>query len=198
VIYGENSVLLAARVYFTLDYLGHGDRAALLDGGIEKWKAEKLPVDTQTVKTAPARFTPRPRPQIVAGLDAMRDFSRVAANDANANVAIIDARPEEQYAGDQAQRGGHIPGAFNIYWAQHLLSRENPTMKPPSELSKICEAAGLKPGQKAVTYCNTGMQASHAYFTLKYLGYDVMMYDGSFSEWSSADGAQVVKGKERK
>jgi thiosulfate/3-mercaptopyruvate sulfurtransferase len=198
VIYGDNSVLLAARVYFTLDYLGHGDRATLLDGGIEKWKAEKLPVETQTVKTEPARFTPRPRPQIVAGLDAMRDFSRAAANDANANVAIIDARPEEQYVGDQNQRGGHIPGAVNIYWAPHLLSRENPTMKPPSELSRIYEAAGLKAGQKAVTYCNTGIQASHAYFTLKYLGYDVMMYDGSFSEWSSAEGAQVVKGKEKK
>lgn len=198
VIYGENSGLLAARVYFTLDYLGHGDRAALLDGGIEKWKAEKLPVETQTVKTEPARFTPRPRPQIVAELDAMRDLSRVVANAAGANVAIVDARPEEQYVGDQTQRGGHIPGAVNIYWLTHLLSRENPTMKPPSELSRIYEAAGLKAGQKAVTYCNTGMQASHAYFTLKYLGYDVMMYDGSFSEWSSAEGAQVVKGKERK
>jgi thiosulfate/3-mercaptopyruvate sulfurtransferase len=198
VIYGENSVLLAARVYFTLDYLGHGDRASLLDGGIEKWKAEKLPIDTQTVKTEPAGFTPRPRPQIVAKLDAMRDFSRTAVNVGAADVAVIDARPEEQYVGDQTPRGGHIPGAANIYWVTHLLSRENPTMKPPSELSKIYEAAGLKAGQKAVTYCNTGIQASHAYFMLKYLGYDAMMYDGSFSEWSSSEGAQVVKGKEKK
>jgi thiosulfate/3-mercaptopyruvate sulfurtransferase len=198
IIYGENSPLLAARVYFTLDYLGHGDRAALLDGGIEKWKAEKFPVETQTVKAEPARFTPRPQPQIVAGLAAMRDLSRLAATSDDAEVAIIDARPEEQYIGNQTQRGGHIPGATNIYWVAHLLSRENPTMKPPSELSKIYEAAGLKAGQKAVTYCNTGMQASHAYFTLKYLGYDVMMYDGSFSEWSSAEGAQIVKGKEKK
>jgi thiosulfate/3-mercaptopyruvate sulfurtransferase len=198
VIYGENSVLLAARVYFTLDYLGHGDRASLLDGGIEKWKAEKLPVDTQTVKMEPAGFTPRPRPQIVAKLDAMRDFSRTAVNVGAADVAVIDARPEEQYVGDQTPRGGHIPGAANIYWVTHLLSRENPTMKPPSELSKIYEAAGLKAGQKAVTYCNTGIQASHAYFMLKYLGYDAMMYDGSFSEWSSSEGAQVVKGKEKK
>jgi len=198
VLYGENSGLLAARVYFTLDYLGHGDRAALLDGGIEKWKAEKLPVETQPVKTEPAKFTPRPRPQIVAKLDAMRDLSWVAANIADANVAIVDARPEEQYAGNQTQRTGHIPGAANIYWLTNLSSRENPTMKPPSELSKIYEAAGLKSSQKAVTYCNTGMQASHTYFTLKYLGYDVMMYDGSFSEWSSTEGAQVVKGKERK
>jgi thiosulfate/3-mercaptopyruvate sulfurtransferase len=198
VIYGESFGPLAARVYFTLDYLGHGDRAALLDGGIEKWKAEKLPVETQPVKPEPAKFTPHPRPQIVAELDAMRDLSRMAANDADAKVSIIDARPEEQYVGNQTQLTGHIPGAANIYWVTHLLSRENPTMKPASELSKIYEAAGLKAGQKVITYCNTGMQASHAYFTLKYLGYDVMMYDGSFSEWSSAEGAQVVKGKEKK
>ncbi|MGH9753578.1 MAG: sulfurtransferase [Blastocatellia bacterium] len=198
VIYGENPGLLAARVYFTLDYLGHGDRAALLDGGIEKWKAEKLPVETPAAKIEPAKFTPRLRPQIIAGLDAMRDLSRAAANAADAEVAIIDARPEEQYVGNQTQRGGHIPGAVNVYWLTHLLSRENPTMKSPSELSKIYEAAGLKAGQKALTYCNTGMQASHAYFTLKYLGYDAMMYDGSFSEWIAAEGAQVVKGKEKK
>lgn len=197
VIYGENSPLLAARVYFTLDYLGHGDRAALLDGGIEKWKAEKLLVETQPVNPVSAKFTPRPRPQVVASLDLVRELSSEAVKAAG-GVAIIDARPEEQYAGNQNPRSGHIPGAANIYWVAHVLNRENPTMKPPSELSKIYEAAGLKAGQKAVTYCNTGMQASHAYFTLKYLGYDVMMYDGSFSEWSSAEGAQVVKGKERK
>src|SRR5215813_649579 len=115
VIYGENSGLLAARVYFTLDYLGHGDRAALLDGGIEKWKAEKLLVETQPVKTEPAKFTPRPRPQIVTGLDAMRELSRMAANVADAGVAVVDARPEEQYVGNQTQRSGHIPGAASVY-----------------------------------------------------------------------------------
>ena len=201
VIYGENSGLLAARVYFTLDYLGHGDRAALLDGGIEKWKAEKLTVETQPVKTEPAKFTPRPRPQVVVGLDAVRDLSRVAANVhglENASVAIVDARPEEQYIGNQTPRSGHIPGAASVYWLNNLLSKENPAMKPLSELSRLYEAAGLKAGQKVVTYCNTGMQASHSYFTLKYLGYDVMMYDGSFSEWSKAEGAPVATGKDRR
>jgi thiosulfate/3-mercaptopyruvate sulfurtransferase len=201
VIYGENSGLLAARVYFTLDYLGHGDRAALLDGGVEKWKAEKLTVETQPVETEPVKFTPRPRPQIIAGLDAMRDISRVAANatsPGDASVAIVDARLEEQYIGDQPQRSGHIPGAASVYWLSHLMSRENPAMKPVSELSKLYEASGLKANQKVVTYCNTGMQASHSYFTLKYLGYDVMMYDGSFSEWSKAEGAPVTMGKDRK
>jgi thiosulfate/3-mercaptopyruvate sulfurtransferase len=200
VIYGENSGLLAARVYFTLDYLGHGDRAALLDGGIEKWKAEKRAVETQTVKTEPVKFTPRPRPQIVAGLEAMRDLSSTVAKapgPGDAGVAIIDARPEEQYIGNQTPRSGHIPGAASVYWMNHLASKENPAMKPLSDLIKLYEGAGLKAGQKVVTYCNTGMQASHAYFTLKYLGYDVAMYDGSFSEWGKAEGAPVATGKER-
>jgi thiosulfate/3-mercaptopyruvate sulfurtransferase len=201
VIYGENSGLPAARVYFTLDYLGHGDRAALLDGGIEKWKAEKFTIETQPVKTEPVKFTPRPRPNIVVGLDAMRDLSRAAANVPSledSNVAIVDARPEEQYIGNQTERSGHIPGAAGVYWMNHLVSRENPAMKPLSELIKMYEAAGLKAGQKVVTYCNSGMQASHSYFTLKYLGYDVTMYDGSFSEWSKAEGAPVTTGKDRK
>jgi 3-mercaptopyruvate sulfurtransferase SseA len=37
------------------------------------------------------------------------------------------------------------------------------------------------------------MQASQSYFTLKYLGYDARMYDGSFSEWSNAKDSEVQK-----
>jgi thiosulfate/3-mercaptopyruvate sulfurtransferase len=190
-IYGENSGLLAARAYFTLDYLGHGDRAALLDGGIEKWKAEKLPVDTTPVEPEPAKFTPRPQPQIVANLDAMRELSKAAANSDGAVAAIIDSRPAEQYLGNQTPRSGHIPGAVNVYWMTQLTGKDIPSLKSADELRR------LKPGQKAVAYCNSGMQASPTYFTLKYLGYDAMMYDGSFSEWSKAEGTPVVTGKEK-
>ncbi|MBS1788652.1 MAG: sulfurtransferase [Acidobacteria bacterium] len=203
VIYGENNGLAAARAFFTLDYLGHGHRAALLDGGMEKWKAEKRQIETQSTTPQAGKFTPRLQPDVVAKLDAMRDLSWIAANVADSDVSIIDARPEEQYigapnAGAANQRGGHIPGAASIFWMKQLTSANDLTLKPPSELQKMFVEAGLKPNQKAITYCNTGMQASYSYFTLKYLGYDVKMYDGSFSEWSKAEGATVVSGKERK
>src|SRR5579872_589188 len=45
ILYGDTSVLPATRAYFTLDYLGHGDSAALLDGGLPKWTAEMRPVE---------------------------------------------------------------------------------------------------------------------------------------------------------
>ena len=198
VIYGENNGLAAARAFFTLDYLGHGNRAALLDGGVEKWKAEKRELQTQAGTPVAAKFTPRLRPGVLVKLDAMRDLSWVAANVSGANVAIIDARPEEQYLGTPNQRSGHIPGAANLYWMKHLTSASDLTLKPVTELQKMFAEAGLKPDQKVVTYCNSGMQASHAYFTLKYLGYDVSMYDASFSEWSKTESNPIVTGKEKK
>ncbi len=81
---------------------------------------------------------------------------------------------------------------------KQLTNANDLTLKPVSELQKMFAEAGLKPNQRVVTYCNTGMQASHAYFLLKYLGYDVSMYDASFSEWSKAEGAPVISGKEKK
>ncbi|MFN0084478.1 MAG: sulfurtransferase [Blastocatellia bacterium] len=201
VIYGENAGLTAARVYFTLDYLGHGDRAALLDGGLEKWRAEKREVSTQAVAPQSAAFTPRVRPQVRAEASAVRDLSWIASNIEPSDVSLIDARPLKQYEGEDAgglSRPGHIPGAASLYWMQHLAAPDNPVLKPARELQALFEAAGVKPGQRVLTYCRSGMQASHSYFTAKYLGYDVMMYDGSFGEWVTLDGAPVVKGKERK
>jgi thiosulfate/3-mercaptopyruvate sulfurtransferase len=202
VLYGDNSGLSAARAYFTLDYLGHGGRAALLDGGLEKWRAERRPVSTEAPEARPAPFTPRVRAEVVVGLDVVRDLSWVAANVAAPDVALVDARPEEEYTGakpgDGVERGGHIPGAANLFWMRNLISRENPVMRPAAELRKLYEAAGAAAGRKVVAYCRTGGQASHAYFTAKYLGYDVVMYDGSFYEWSNAEGTPVATGAARK
>jgi thiosulfate/3-mercaptopyruvate sulfurtransferase len=71
-------------------------------------------------------------------------------------------------------------------------SHDNQALKPEADLRKLYEAAGITPDRPVVTYCNSGMQASQSYFTLKYLGYDVRMYDGSMSEWK-AKGAPVEK-----
>lgn len=198
ILYGDNSGLAAARAFVTLDYLGHGQRTALLDGGLEKWKAEKREVQTAAAAPTTAKFTPRLHPEVVVKLDAVRDLSWVAANVASANVSLLDARPAEQYTGTPNQRSGHLPGSGNVYWMDTLANKDTPTLKPIAELRKLYETAGVKPGQQVVTYCNTGMQASHAYFTLKYLGYDVSLYDASFSEWSKTEGTPIVTGKERK
>ena len=202
VLYGDNSGLSAARAYFTLDYLGHGERAALLDGGLEKWRAERRAVSTDLVEPKMAPFTPRVRASAIVDHDVVRDLSWTATKLASPSVVLIDARPVEEYEGTKpgegVPRGGHIPGAANVFWMQNVVSKENPALRSVAELRKLYEEAGALRGRTVVTYCRTGGQASHAYFTLKYLGYDVVMYDGSFFEWSNTEGAPVVVGRERR
>ncbi len=197
VLYGEVSGLFAARAFFTLDYLGHGNRVALLDGGLEKWKNEKRPTVQTEEKYESKEFTPRINPQTLITIDPMGDFSWLAVNQTNPTVSLIDARPPKQYSGEEpgdgVSRGGHIPGAKNVFWMQNIVSEDNPVMLPVKELQKLYQDAGVKPENKVISYCRTGGQASHTYFTLKYLGYDVSMYDGSFFEWSNLESTKVEK-----
>ena len=198
IIYGDSSGLSAARAYFTLDYLGHGGRAALLDGGLEKWQSERRAVSTDVVEPKAAGFTPRVRPSVVTNLDVVRDLSWTATNLGSSGVVLIDARPVDEYTGakpgDGVPRGGHIPGAANVFWMQNVVSKERPVLRSPGELYRLYEKAGTQHGRTVVAYCRTGGQASHAYFTLKYLGYDVVMYDGSFFEWSNTEATPIVTG----
>jgi thiosulfate/3-mercaptopyruvate sulfurtransferase len=197
ILYSEPNVLPATRAYFTLDYLGHGNRAALLDGGLPKWRAESRKVATDAPEVQVGHFTPHPNPDVLVGIDAVKDLSWAANGHVPASAALVDARGATDYQGKTAAkeitRPGHIPGAVNMFWMQDQKSKDDPTLLPAAELRKLYEGIGVTPDHPAVTYCNTGMQASQSYFTLKYLGYDVHMYDGSYSEWSSAKGTEVQK-----
>jgi thiosulfate/3-mercaptopyruvate sulfurtransferase len=144
------------------------------------------------------RFTPRPRPELVVDINAAKDLSFAATNAPAASPVLVDARTTEEFKGatqasSEIPRPGHIPGAANVYWMQGQASKSDMSLLPEAGLRKLYESAGVTPDRPAVTYCNTGMQASQSYFTLKYLGYDARMYDGSFSEWSNAKDSEVQK-----
>lgn len=185
VIYATNWFPSAARAYFTLDYLGHGDRAALLDGGIEQWLAEDRPVSGETPKFYPATFTPQVHENFRALMDEVKND--VDSKPGEEPEQIIDARPARRY------NTGHLAGASNVYWQDTLVSEDNPVFQSPEKLRAIYASHGIVLGKKIVTYCEVGLQASHAYFLAKYLGYDAAMYDGSYQEWSSKN-LPVVKG----
>lgn len=197
VLYGDPPGLVAARAFFTLDYLGHGERAALLDGGLEKWRAEGRPVSQQEEPPpTPGQLTPRPRRRAIVDFA----FVRRLAEAGDPTVLLLDTRPPDEYTGERASgnpaRRGHIPGAVNFYWPAALASREMPLIKPPAELLRLFEQVGARPGRRIVTYCGSGVQASLVYFLARYLGYDVALYDGSIAEWSRHAEAPLVLGTE--
>jgi thiosulfate/3-mercaptopyruvate sulfurtransferase len=179
VVYGDLGGLAAGRAFFTLDYLGH-TRVSLLDGGLEAWKAENGALATTPPQVRRGSFTPRPR------ADRVVDAGWVRQRLDDPRYLLIDARPTAQFSGEDAAglRAGHIPGAKNIFWRTALVSDDDPRLRPAAELRSLYAAAGAAPNRTVVTYCRTGMQASHAYFVARYLGYDAVMYDGSMVDWS--------------
>jgi len=167
--------------------VGHGDQAALLDGGLEKWRSEGRNLTKDAATAAQGRFTPQPKPDLVVQIDAVKQMSSKPAS--SSSEVLLDVRPAADFRGE---KGSHIPGAVNAYWMENQAGKENQALKSDAELRKLYETLGVTPDKRVVTYCNSGMQASQSYFTLKYLGYDVRMYDGSMSEWT-AKGAPVEK-----
>jgi thiosulfate/3-mercaptopyruvate sulfurtransferase len=184
VLYGERSNLFAARAYFTLDYLGLAGRASLLDGGIEKWTAERRPLSTETPVVKAASLKIAPRPEILVDTAAMQNLA-VKKLEA---ITLVDARPSKEFTGEQLSedvaKAGHIPGAKSLYWMDMLVSREDPVLRPEAELRRMYSQMNASADQPLVTYCRTGMQSSFDYFVAKYLGYEPSMYDASFYEWS--------------
>ena len=186
VLYSDDP-LLAARAFFALDYLGHGNRAALLDGGFGKWKAEGLPVEAGQAAAREARFTPRIDEKRLMTIEALKPLAGTRS------VSLVVARPPAQFTGsdpsDTVSRPGHIPGAKSIFW-KTLLAADG-TLLPPERLREIHTAAGIDPRRRAISYCRSGVQASMSHFVLRYLGYDAAMYDGSYSEWSGDSGTRI-------
>lgn len=186
VVYSDDP-LFAARAWFTLDYLGQGKRASLLDGGLAKWKADGLALSRESVIPRPGSFEARVMPDAVVRLDFMRKLVRLREQIAP-GLVFVDARPPEQFIGAEAgpdvRHAGRIPGSINLPVAIHFAA--DGTFRPAGDLRRLYDDAGVSKVLLNVTYCRTGMQASINYFVLRYLGYEAALYDGSYLEWSNA------------
>src|SRR5262249_56943410 len=60
VAYDGGGSVMAARLFFVLEYFGH-ERVRVLNGGLAKWKREGRPLEVASPTIAPRRFEPRPR-----------------------------------------------------------------------------------------------------------------------------------------
>jgi len=189
VIYTTSWFPMAGRGYYTLDYMGHGDHTALLDGGLAAWRAARLPLEKDAPRFAPGKFTPHLHPEVRAMLE---DVKKLSGEPSPAEL-LVDARPDKRYT------DGHISGAVHVYWQETLVdAKDNPVFLPPDKLQALFASRGIQPGQKLITYCEIGLQASHDYFIAKYLGYDAQMFDGSIHQWSHMNSLPVVQGTARR
>ena len=197
VLYGDNNNWFACWAFWQLKYYGHND-VKVMNGGRAKWTAENRPLTTDVPNQAAKTYRASEPDQ---SLRALRD--QVLASVNAGNVALVDVRSPDEYAGnllappnlpqEGAQRGGHIPGAANIPWAQ--AANEDGTFKSADDLQQLYGGKGIDGTKETIAYCRIGERSSHTWFVLtQLLGHrNVRNYDGSWTEWGSIVGAPIEK-----
>ncbi len=197
VLYGDFNNWFAAFAFWVFKYYRVKD-VRILNGGRKKWIEEDKPLTKEV-----ASFT---RSNFKASLPD--ETLRVYVDDVrkalgNSKIGLVDVRGPKEFTGEvlappeypteHAQRGGHIPGAANVPWAQAV--KEDGTFKSVEELETLYKPKGITPDKEIITYCRIGERSSHTWFVLKYLlGYkDVRNYDGSWTEWGNLIRTPIEK-----
>ena len=196
ILYGDNNNWFAAWALWQMKMYGHKD-VRIMNGGRKKWLAEGRTLSKEI-----------PSPSTVSYNASNRDESiRTYLNQAMqamqvSDYVMVDVRSTDEFTGkilappglpETCQRGGHIPGAKNIPWAQ--ACNDDGTFKLRDELEALYGNKGVTPDKKVIAYCRIGERSSHTWFVLKYLlGYPVVTnYDGSWTEWGNLVGAPIEK-----
>jgi thiosulfate/3-mercaptopyruvate sulfurtransferase len=189
---GETHNIDATFVAWLLAAFGH-PQVYVLDGGFFKWQLEQRPVVQPYPRLPATSFPDRPfRPESASLADV-----QAALGDGG---LLVDARPPDQYAGQAGSqmRHGHIPGAINHYWQDDLTQEGfGHVWKSPDDLRRAYAAQGILPERDIIAYCNSATEASHVFFTLRYLlGYPrVRIYVGSWTEWAENPSLPVATGQ---
>ena len=175
----------STRVMLTLDYAGLSN-VVWLDGGQKAWTKAGYALTAEVPSARTGTLKPLKLRPVVA--DA--EFVRSKLN--TPGFAIVDSRNAAFYDGARTGGGpaaphktGHIPGALSVPF--DTLTSPDVQLKPADEIAALFTKAGVKPDDTVITYCHIGQQATAVLFAARTLGYKVMLYDGSFEDWSRRD-----------
>ena len=181
VFYDDSAVKTSARAWFVARL--HGAGAAILDGGLGKWRAEGRPLESGMPDVARGSFEPS------RGAGTVRFKAEMLANLGKKREQVVDARGRARFAGEEAEfrpglPEGHIPGSRNLPFG--LLLNDDGTFRDDKDLGRAFAEAGVDIDRPVVTTCGSGVTAAVLLFALDRLGKtDIALYDGSWSEWGA-------------
>lgn len=181
VYYGNDWVSPSTRLIFILDWLGLGERASLLDGGMQLWKREHRPLTAALPVIKPGKLSVKPVRQLTV------NAAWVNAHRGAKGYALVDGRARAFYDGVESGmlKAGHIPRAGSLPFT--TVTTDSLKLEPATRLKQLFAEAGVKPGDTVVGYCHIGQQVTAVLFAARTLGYKVLLYDGSFHDWEKRD-----------
>ncbi|MGZ6317541.1 MAG: sulfurtransferase [Anaerolineales bacterium] len=197
VFYGDKSNWFACYALWLFQYYGH-QNVRVMNGGRLKWERENRPL----VKEASSY--PATQYKAKEADNSVRAFRDDVFAQLQSHQPLVDVRSPKEYSGELismpnypqegATRGGHIPTAVSVPWAQ-AVNETDSTFKSADELKALYEGKGVRPEGDVIAYCRIGERSSLTWFVLKYLlGYPkVRNYDGSWTEWGNLVNAPIEK-----
>jgi thiosulfate/3-mercaptopyruvate sulfurtransferase len=191
VLYSIGSMMWSTRFWWMLRSLGF-DEVAVLDGGLDKWKAEGRATESGDAKGYPAAtFKARPRTGLFVG-----KHDTMAAIGASDTVTVNALGPQFHRGLEPSRYGrpGRVPGSVNVP-AASLVDAKTKGFIALDEARAIFEASGAAKDKKVICYCGGGISATVDLFLMHQLGYDnLRLYDGSMGEWAKDPNLPIETG----
>ena len=188
VLYSQSASLFSrtARIFLTLDHLGLGHRTFVLNGGLPMWQEEGRELTSLHPEISPGNLKLTELKKVII------EHAELEEQRWSDQLVLIDVRTDEEYYGTPAEgedpaEGGHIEGAYFLPYQDLLVDDSTALVRPDKELEELFRNAGLDPEKETVFYCGAGIRASVSYLAARQLGYPVLLYDGSYQEWSDLD-----------
>ena len=191
VLYSIGSAMWATRFWWMLKSVGF-EGASVLDGGLDKWKAEGRAIETGPAKGyPPAAFTAKPKPGYFV------DSRETLKASTNRNAVVVNALGPQFHGGLEPSRygrPGRIPGSVNVP-AATLFDPETKAFVALADAEKKFASAGITKDKRVVAYCGGGISATIDLFLLDQLGYaNLTLYDGSMGEWARDESLPIETG----
>ena len=179
VIYDDIAGVRSARLFWFLEFFGHGD-VHVLNGGFNAWVAAGLPTTQEATVPKPGNFKMRQRRELLATAEDVQGCLKTPG------TVIVDARSDAEYTGQviRAARGGAIPGAVHLEWTNNLDDKG--FFKSAELLTKMYAEHNVRPDQEVIAHCQGAYRSAHTYLALRLIGYErVRNYLGSWGEWGN-------------
>jgi len=196
VLYGDKNNWFAAWGVWIFRTYGH-QNVSILNGGRDKWVKDGRALTPVVPSFRPGNFAAT---EANVNLRAFLPDVVKIAKKIDRTTKLVDIRSADEFSGkifapagfqELAIRAGHIPGAKNVPWSNAVAP--DGTFRPASELKAIYAAQGIDGKKKVTVYCRIGERAAHTWFVLsEILGYDVKLYDGSWTEYGNSVGVPIA------
>ena len=173
VVYGDADKSWGGEGYdiWLFSWLGHKGPIRLLNGGIQAWRSQNLPL----VKGEEKPIAPKTEYRIE--LKPRYTISTEEIQQQKSSFTLVDVRSTFEWI------RGKIPGAVHIPWNNFHTGKENRPLTS-NELQTLFSKHGVDISRPVVYYCTGGIRSAYAWLTHQLSGLpEARNYKGGWAAW---------------